>query len=32
MQFLAQDPHVLRGWLMIWIEGDKDFTIGRADR
>jgi hypothetical protein len=32
MQFLAQDPYVLCGRLMIGIECNKDLTISRADR
>jgi hypothetical protein len=31
MQFLAQDPHVLCGRLMTWIERDKNLAVGRAD-
>ena len=32
MQFLSQDFHVLRSRLVVGIESDQNFAIGRADR
>ena len=32
VQFLSQDFYVLRGRLMVGVESDENFAVGRADR